>query len=88
LIYPSAFPPGSRTGKCGTAQGILFINVRGVDVAIPTSFGLPYEDVSLVTSDNVKIKCYLLTQRKELDLAGESTISSPDGLTDGEVGTN
>ncbi|OCH84321.1 alpha/beta-hydrolase [Obba rivulosa] len=50
LIYPSAFPPGSRT-----------------EVPVPAQFGLPYEDLELVTSDDVKIRCYLLLQRRDLD---------------------
>jgi hypothetical protein len=67
LIYPSAFPPGSRT-----------------EVPVPTDFGLPYLDVELVTSDHVKIKCYLLTQRTESTLAGVNRSHAPEGQTDEE----
>lgn len=49
LIYPSAFPPGSRT-----------------DVAKPTSYGIPYEDLDLETSDGVSLRCYLLKQNKNI----------------------
>ncbi|RXW12178.1 hypothetical protein EST38_g13676 [Candolleomyces aberdarensis] len=49
LIYPSAFPAGSRT-----------------EVALPSDYGMPYEDVELKTPDNVLLKCYALVQRKGL----------------------
>ncbi|KAF7313337.1 Serine palmitoyltransferase [Mycena chlorophos] len=48
LIYPSAFPPGSRTE----------------DVPVPTQFGLPYEDLELKTPDGVTLRCYLLVQTR------------------------
>ncbi|KIM27880.1 hypothetical protein M408DRAFT_329805 [Serendipita vermifera MAFF 305830] len=56
LIYPAAFPPGSRT-----------------DVPTPADHGLPYEDVTLDTSDGVKIKCFLLVQRRRLLGSGSET---------------
>jgi len=68
LIYPSAFPPGSRT-----------------EVPIPTDFGLSYQDVELVTPDNVKIKCYLMTQKsQEINLASmtEHGVATPVDKTD------
>lgn len=46
------------------------------DVPAPTQFDLPYEDLSLVTRDEVKIRCYLLTQRRELNLATKTTFES------------
>ncbi|EIN04741.1 alpha/beta-hydrolase [Punctularia strigosozonata HHB-11173 SS5] len=49
LIYPSAFPPGSRT-----------------DVPKPSDWGLDYEDLTLVTPDNVTLRNYLLLQRKHI----------------------
>ncbi|KAG8790938.1 hypothetical protein FRC16_000655 [Serendipita sp. 398] len=49
LIYPAAFPSGSRT-----------------DVPTPAEHGLPYEDLTLDTPDGVKIKSYLLVQRRSL----------------------
>ncbi|KZT21886.1 alpha/beta-hydrolase [Neolentinus lepideus HHB14362 ss-1] len=60
LIYPSAYPPGSRT-----------------EVPVPSDFGLPYEDLRLTTSDNVKIQCYLLVQKRDL--------SPPATLVPGEM---
>ncbi|KAF5340323.1 hypothetical protein D9611_007810 [Ephemerocybe angulata] len=57
LIYPSAFPPGSRN-----------------DVAKPSDFGIPYQDVELKTPDNVLLRCYLLVQKREL------STSHPDAL--------
>lgn len=43
---------------------------------MPTQYDLPYEDLTLVTRDHVKIRCYLLTQRKELNLATKTTFES------------
>jgi abhydrolase domain-containing protein 13 len=41
------------------------------DVPTPADHGLPYEDVTLDTPDGIKIKCYLLVQRRHL--AGNAT---------------
>lgn len=43
---------------------------------MPTQYDLPYEDLTLVTRDEVKIRCYLLAQRKELNLATKTTFES------------
>jgi len=43
---------------------------------VPTQYDLPYEDLTLVTRDRVKIRCYLLMQRKELNLATKTTFES------------
>ncbi|KAI0777406.1 alpha/beta-hydrolase [Trametes elegans] len=67
LIYPSAFPPGSRT-----------------EVPVPTDFGLPYQDLPLVTPDNVTLRCYLLTQRKEMPFVGALPVDSDESETDEE----
>ncbi|KAI8973132.1 alpha/beta-hydrolase [Trametes punicea] len=67
LIYPSAFPPGSRT-----------------EVPVPADFGLPYQDLALVTPDHVTLRCYLLPQRKELPYLGASPMEIPESETDEE----
>ncbi|CAE6466735.1 unnamed protein product [Rhizoctonia solani] len=36
------------------------------NVATPADYGLPYSDLSFTTPDNVKIRAYLLIQRKIL----------------------
>lgn len=36
-------------------------------MATPENYGLPYEDLTLDTVDGIKIKCYLLLQRKQID---------------------
>ncbi|KAH8109951.1 alpha/beta-hydrolase [Phellopilus nigrolimitatus] len=69
LIYPSAFPPGSRT-----------------EVSRPTDFELPYyEDLILDTPDHVKVRAYLLVQRKDLE-QGDSVVFSEGSreMTDSE----
>ncbi|KAI0354055.1 alpha/beta-hydrolase [Trametes cingulata] len=67
LIYPSAFPPGSRT-----------------EVPVPTDFDLPYQDLALVTPDNVTLRCYLLTQRKDLPFVGAMPVDTNESETDEE----
>ena len=47
------------------------------DVPKPTDFGLQYEDVALDTPDHIKVRAYLLVQRKNIpqatpmDVAGD-----------------
>lgn len=36
------------------------------DVPTPADHGLPYKDITLNTLDGIKIKCYLLVQRRHL----------------------
>lgn len=36
------------------------------DVARPSDFGIPYEDLELKTSDDILLRCYLLLQKREL----------------------
>ncbi|KZV61490.1 alpha/beta-hydrolase [Peniophora sp. CONT] len=57
LIYPSAFPSGSRE-----------------HVSTPSEFGLPYTDLTLTAPDGIKLKCYLLTQKVELDVHGANGV--------------
>ncbi|KAF9531417.1 BEM46 family protein [Crepidotus variabilis] len=66
LIYPSAFPPGSR-----------------IEVASPSDFDMPYENLELKTEDDVTLRCYLLPQRKELP-HNVNFVDTPEGMTDEE----
>jgi len=50
-------------------------------VPTPADYGLPYEDVTLDTPDGIKIKCYLLVQRRHL-LGSGSGDKEPDGEGD------
>ncbi len=52
---------------------------------MPTDFDLPYRDLPLETPDGVKLRCYLLTQRKELPNIGAMPIESPDEESNEEV---
>ncbi|KAL5504837.1 BEM46 [Sanghuangporus vaninii] len=61
LIYPSSFPPGSRT-----------------EVPVPSAFGLPYEELVLETPDHVKVRAYLMVQKKDIT-QGESVVLSGKG---------
>jgi hypothetical protein len=77
LIYPASFPEGSRTSACHLVIHVAPGNSYTYsDVPVPTQYDLPYEDLTLVTRDGVKIRCYLLTQRKELNLATKTTFES------------
>ncbi|KAF9450395.1 alpha/beta-hydrolase [Macrolepiota fuliginosa MF-IS2] len=61
LIYPSAFPHGSRTEE----------------VAKPSDYGIPYDELNLVTPDNVTLKCYMLRQHKDLVSKNPAAIQLP-----------
>ena len=77
LIYPASFPEGSRTSAYQLAVHLTPDNsYTYLDVPVPTQYDLPYEDLTLVTRDEVKIRCYLLMQRKELNLATKTTFES------------
>ncbi|OBZ78246.1 Protein bem46 [Grifola frondosa] len=67
LIYPSAFPPGSRT-----------------EVPVPTDFDLPYQDLQLTTIDGVKLRCYLMVQRKDLPFVNVTQEETKDQQTNEE----
>ena len=77
LIYPASFPEGSRTSECHLVIHLAPGNSHTcLDVPVPTQYDLPYEDLTLVTRDGVKIRCYLLMQRNELNLATKTTFES------------
>lgn len=54
-------------------------------VPVPTDFGLPYQDVELLTPDEVKLRCYLLVQRKDLLHIGAEPFEGTEEETDEEV---
>lgn len=53
-------------------------NIDLEEVPTPTDVGLNYEGRELVTPDGVKLRCYLLTQKKDLSLLGGPAIDSPE----------
>ncbi|KAJ7729820.1 Alpha/Beta hydrolase protein [Mycena metata] len=65
LIYPPHFhrDPGQvrsrRARWCGKLN-------YAEDVPVPSTYGLPYEDLELKTSDGITLRCYLLPQSKQL----------------------
>ena len=54
------------------------------DVAAPSDFELPYENLELKTPDEVVLRCYLLPQRKDAG-AGEAFLDIPAGMSEDEV---
>ncbi|KAI0644041.1 alpha/beta-hydrolase [Trametes meyenii] len=54
------------------------------EVPVPTDFSIPYQDLPLVTPDKVTLRCYLLTQRKELPFDDAKSIESSETETDEE----
>ena len=85
LLYPFEFPPGSRTGAFQRSPRATVFWTPVAEVPVPTDFDLPYQDPHLTTPDGVKLKCFLLTQRKELLKHGAKLIHSPEDETDEEV---
>lgn len=81
---PSVFPRGIED-KCvspGPPISHQTANKPPLDVPVPTQHELPYDDLTLVTRDNVKIKCYLLVQRPQLNLASKATFESIQEVED------
>lgn len=89
LIYPSAFPPGSRIGSrvWWCLKPLILIAVNYPDVPVPSDFGMPYQDLELRTPDDILLRCYLLPQRKTLHADHSEAVRVPyDGSeTDDEV---
>lgn len=48
-----------------------------LDVSTPADFGLPYEELILDTPDHVKVRAYLLMQKKELAVGDAVVHSGP-----------
>ena len=86
LIYPSAFPPGSRTGEIVFSAGLQQLT-SAEDVPVPSTFGLPYEDLELKTSDGISLRCYLLPQSKHLPkkMHNATPVPGEDDMTEDEV---
>jgi len=85
LIYPSAFPPGSRIGIfCSLLPRNLRHDYFILDVATPSEFDLPCEHLELKTEDNITLRCYLLVQQKD---PGPSVphMLIPENITEEEV---
>ena len=65
MLYPGAFEPFPR-GTCSVVSFRIrrhnsFPTVSEfLEVHLPSVWGLEYEDVTLATSDKVKIRAYLL----------------------------
>lgn len=54
------------------------------EVSTPSDYNLDYEDVVLDTPDHVKVRAYLLVQRKNLPQG--TSMGVADDMTDEEVG--
>lgn len=66
---------------------ILSIHAINVDVPVPSAFGLPYEELVLETPDRVKVRAYLMVQRKDLTQSDSVVLSGrgSSGMSDDEV---
>ncbi|PCH41916.1 alpha/beta-hydrolase [Wolfiporia cocos MD-104 SS10] len=51
-------------------------------VASPGDHGLPYQDVELRTSDNIKLRCYMFVQRKDISQLGALDVESSEDETE------
>lgn len=62
----------------------MFRRLRSTEVPVPSSFGLPYDELALETPDHVNIRAYLMVQRKDI-AQGESVVftgSGSSGMSD------
>lgn len=57
-------------------------NCLVLEVAVPSDFELPYQDLELTTSDGITLKSYLLPQKKDIGYNGEDIETSPDTTED------
>ena len=48
------------------------------EVPLPSEVGLPYEDLELQTPDNIKLRCYLLPQKRSLYTTYAEATPLPD----------
>jgi hypothetical protein len=55
-----------------------------LDVAAPSDFELPYENLELKTPDEITLRCYLLPQKKELE-PGATFLDIPKEMSEDEV---
>lgn len=53
------------------------------NVATPADYGMPYSDLTFTTSDNVKIRAYLLVQRRIL-LSADGSLGAPEVDAEGD----
>ena len=56
------------THWCVKAFVILYVLIIQADeeVPVPSDYGLPYEDLPLMTPDGITLRCYLLSLKKSL----------------------
>ena len=53
---------------------------------MPTDFGIPYQPLDLTTDDNVRLRCYLLPQRRDLSATNpEAAVLPTEYENDDEV---
>lgn len=60
-----------------------------LEVAKPSDYGIPYDELNLITPDHVTLRCYMLRQRKNLISMNPNTFQLPAeaeyDLTEDEV---
>jgi len=55
-----------------------------LDVAAPSDFEIPYENLELKTPDGIMLRCYLLPQKKTLG-HGAAFLDIPERMSEDEV---
>jgi hypothetical protein len=78
LVYPAAYldpKPRRRSSESMHKSLHLFISFTGV--ISPRYYGLQYEDVELLTSDKIILRCYLLLPAKTSSRTEASKTSEP-----------
>lgn len=72
MVYPADFPAGSRKGTFSPKDRLKkpFLHlVLLAEVLDPFStYGIPYDDLTLTTPDNVKIRAYLIYAKNRTDI--------------------
>jgi hypothetical protein len=70
MVYPADFPAGSRKGISSKDLDSSEADILScAEVPDPFStYGMPYDDLTLTTPDNVKIRAYLIYARNRSDI--------------------
>jgi hypothetical protein len=74
------------THWCVKVFVILYVLIIQADeeVPVPSDYGLPYEDLPLITPDGITLRCYLLPLKKSLSTS-HSDLIKPEMVADFET---
>ena len=54
-------------------------------MATPKDYNIPYQDLELVAQDGVKLRCYMMIQKRSLSELGAEQMVVPEDMSDETV---